>query len=192
VVGETGLVPEDERVAGTESDVAIWGVTIFDVAKAELAAVADADRDDGFVDDLVLVLVHAEPRALGVVVHQGGIGLIATGVVELVGVDDSGAAQVGEPVGELEDASAVDVGGDARVSVGLPMPAETDGLDGHAVAAGQRSGPNRHGAGGPLAERGHHSLLVGAGEPSGKVNGTRGESAGRRFASESRERERHR
>jgi len=36
VVGETGLVPEDERVAGTESDVAIWGVTIFDVAKAEL------------------------------------------------------------------------------------------------------------------------------------------------------------
>ena len=92
---------------------------------------------------------------------------------------------------QFEDASAVDVGGDACVLVRLPMPAETDRLDGHAVAAGQRSGPDRHGAGGLLAKRGDQSLLVGAGEPSGKVNGTGGESAGRRFASEAREREGH-
>lgn len=79
--------------------------------------------------------MHAEPCTAAVVVHQSGVGQIVD--LSSVGGGDGGAADVAQPLGEREDLVSIDVVGGAAVAIGLPVPAQTDGLNRHAVTAGQ-------------------------------------------------------
>jgi hypothetical protein len=86
VVSEATLAAEHEGVAGGEGDVAIGLAPVGCIAESEQAAVADAERDDGPVDDFVLVLMDAEARivVVVVVVDQGRVGLVV-GRRQLIG-----------------------------------------------------------------------------------------------------------
>lgn len=145
---------------------------VLGVAEAERALVTDGQRHAWGHGLLVSVLVHAETGVGVVVVDQDRVRCVrGTLRWPVAGVEECSSPEVGEPVGDGEDARSVHVGGFAGVLVGLPVPSQAHGAHRHLVAA-HLGGTDRDRAGRPLLELVDDPALGVQVEPPREVDGS--------------------